>query len=787
MNLETFDYIIAPRSYHAWYLRQKQGRWQDHFQLITKEQFLGDLRFRFDIDEALLMVVKRMQLSPGEALKRLVTLQTLDAEALDHPQLAPIFQPLYDCLKEANLIQTNPLALPKYQGKVVLVDGYLSTDRPLFKTLKSLGIKATLMEPLSIERSHKVKVCESVEDEVSLMFNQVVYLRQQGTPLNHIKVLLPNQEAYRYEVERQAGFYQIPLQKPVQTTLYALPLTQRYLEGLRRQMKEAAIWEMLTTEDSIQAQMLQASLPKLPYESLPFQTKLSFLEQYFQHTYVKEPRYAQAIQIVQEGLPSPEDHVFILGMIQGEHPTVQRDKSMIEPSLQITLGLETSSDRYQTKRLRFQHILARSEHLYVSYARLLEGKVTVAHPLIATLGWQVEPSSYLVNQTDYSGELAKLRLGKFAYYQKQFNQPQPYLKAYQQALPSMPATFDYAFTSLDVDLTQKPLRLSYSALKDYYQCSFKYFVGRILKVKPMDQDEFYMHLGTFAHEVFETIGDTLDNFEAIFNTALENQKQLSPKEVVLFSHLKDQLRKVCEFNLVHRQHMAPSSIEAEKEMFYQHDEQTSLVGYIDKVMLLRSEQGKEYIAVVDYKSGAESFDERLIQYGWSLQLPIYALMLAHHPDYADKDVLGLFIQHIIETSMNPDEVEIDGKSFPKKYQLDGIIVNDPEIIRLFDDTFQTQKTTFLEGVQILKKGGFRQSGHVQSKEAFQTYAETAKEKIEDAARSIRQGEFPINPKNIARKSACDYCPFIDTCFRKASDVQIITLPKKGETTDGDLD
>lgn len=787
MNLETFDYIIAPRAYHAWYLRQKQGRWHDHFQLITKEQFLGDIRFRFDIDEALLIVVKTLDLSPGEALKRLVTLQTLDAEAMHHPQLAPIFKPLYDCLKEANLIQTNPLAFPKYQGKVVLVDGYVSTDRPLLNMLKSLGMQATFTEPLPIQPGLTVKRCESVEDEVSLMFNQVVYLRQQGTPLNSIKVLLPNQEAYRYEVDRQAAFYQIPVQKPVQTTLYALPMTQRYLEGLRRQMKEEAIWEMLTAEDPTQAQMLQASLPKLPYASLPFQSKLSFLEQYFQHTYVQEPRYAQAIQWVREVLPSPDDHVFILGMIQGEHPTIQRDKSMIEPTLQITLGLETSSDRFQTKRLRFQQMLAHSQHLYVSYAHLLEGKVTVAHPLIATLGWHIESSTYLVNQTDYSGELARLRLGKFAYYQKQFNQPQPYIQAYQQALPPMPNLFDYAFTSLDGDLTQKPLRLSYSALKDYYQCSFKYFVGRILKVKPMDQDEFYMHLGTFAHEVFENLGDTLANFEEVFNTALANQKNLSPKEVVLFSHLKDQLRKVSEFNLTHRQHMAPSTIEAEKEMFYQHDSQTSLVGYIDKVMLLRSDQGKEYIAVVDYKSGAESFDERLIQYGWSLQLPIYALMLAHHPDYANKDVLGLFIQHIIETAINPDEVEIDGKTFPKKYQLDGIIVNDPEVIRLFDDSIQTQKATFLEGVQILKKGGFRQSGHVQSKAAFQAYAQTAKDKIAEAANGIRRGDFAINPKNIARKSACDYCPFIDTCFRKASDVQVITLPKKGETTDGELD
>jgi ATP-dependent helicase/nuclease subunit B len=257
--------------------------------------------------------------------------------------------------------------------------------------------------------------------------------------------------------------------------------------------------------------------------------------------------------------------------------------------------------------------------------------------------------------------------------------------------------------------------------------------------------------------------------------------------MMLFAHLKPQLYRVCEFNALHRNHMAYQRTDVEKEMMYRHDDITTLQGFIDKIMVVKQPDGHEYVAVIDYKSGAESFDEQLIPYGWSLQLPIYALMLKHHADYQDQSVLGLFIQHIIETSLSAKLIDIDGKSFPKSYQLDGVVLSDVEGISLLDDTIRSGKSVFLEGVSLVKKGGFRSSNHVKTQTQLDGYVQVAKEKITEASDGIRQGRFAINPKKIKGKSSCDYCPFLDTCFRQPHDVAIITMPKKEEVTDGDTD
>jgi ATP-dependent helicase/DNAse subunit B len=304
----------------------------------------------------------------------------------------------------------------------------------------------------------------------------------------------------------------------------------------------------------------------------------------------------------------------------------------------------------------------------------------------------------------------------------------------------------------------------------------------------MDQDEFYMHLGTFAHEVFETMGTDLSQFDVVFDQALKNQKALSAKELMLFSHLKKQLLRVCEFNLKHLQAMTNPTIEVEKELVYQHDANTSLVGYIDKITMVRDDQGREYLTVVDYKSGAESFDEQLLPFGWSLQLPIYALMLQEHPSFKGKEILGLFIQHIIETSMDPKTIEIDGALYPKSLQLDGIAMADRNKLQWFDETIRDGQSQFLQGVSIVKSGEFRKTNHVKSNETMASYATLAKQKIEQASQGIRQQAYAINPKIIKGKSSCDYCPFLDTCFRKPSDVEAIVMAKKGLVdTDGDTD
>ncbi|MEY3691883.1 MAG: hypothetical protein RLZZ388_54 [Bacillota bacterium] len=787
-SLESVDFVLAPRAYHAWYLKQKQGNWNVSFQLITKETFLRDLSFDVDEDQVLPRIIKDLNLTVQQAFLGLKLIQQLPEGQYQLLDTSFKLDLIWQYLKSNQMILKNPFVQKKYQNKRFFIDGYLQEDRQLNVAIHQLQIHASFQNIFPFPSDSKVLEYASVEDEVTAMFNRIAALNEQGVPLTDIVVLQPSDD-YLYELERQSAYFQIPIQLPIKHTLFSLPITQKFIQRLRHGENLSAIWETLESEAFEETQLLKTQLTPLKLESLPFKTRVALVEHVTQQRFLKPAKFKSAIQIVKDLIPSDKQHVFMIGFMQGQYPSTPRDQSLFDEKTASQLGLLTPQQKQQEGNQRLTNLFARSKNLYLSYPRIIEGKLTIVSPLVPIHQLTVVQGEYLANGVDYSGTLGAIRKGKYDFMEKQFHQTHPYLEAYRKQYPNNVVMFDNAFTPIDADFSHKPLKLSYSALKDYYQCSFKYFVGRILKVNPMDQDEFYMHLGTFAHEVFETMKDDLNQFEIVFEEALSNQKNLTHKERILFQNLKPQLRKVCEFNLLHQQHMQVSSIEVEKEISYQHDDKTKLVGYLDKIILLRTPEGKEYVSVVDYKSGAESFDEDLIEFGWSLQLPIYALMLENHPDYQNKDILGLFIQHIIETSLNAKTIEIGDATYPKSYQLDGIIVNELEKIQIMDDTILDGKTQFIQGVSVVKKGGFRKSNHLKSAEEISRYAGLAKEKITQASHAIRQGDFTINPKNIKKKSSCDYCPFLDTCFRKPHDVQMIKIAKKleGELTDGDVD
>jgi ATP-dependent helicase/DNAse subunit B len=784
-HLKNTDVIIAPFAFHTFYLNLKQASWAYRFQLMTKDQFLSDVTFEFEHHRAMAKVVESFGMSYHEASTLLTTLKHFPFDQLTNQgPYQPLYR-VYQLLIQNKMIQTNPFSYYKYQGKRILIDGYLSDDKMLLQHLEAKGSWVDFIEIDKIQPPCEVHVYSNLEDEVSGFLNQVAHLLKQGKNLSSMVLIDPG-VAYYYELKRQSQYFQIPIQLPTQETIFSLPLIQVIVHELESGMD---VNTLLTKPNLTTHPDWAMALPFLKeYQGLTLSPagQLDYIRHRFQQTRLKEPRYRQAIQVVKEHAPSESDEVFVLGFVQGSYPSTTRDKGYLSDSEKTKLGMLTSSQEQAIQTQRFSSLLSRSTHRYLSYCRILEGKVMIPSPWINPWKMQVVERSHVVEGVDYSQNLGMMRKVKYEHIAKQFKEVNPYLKAYQQAFPKITSLFDNAYTPIDANAKNKPLRLSYSALKDYYACSFKYFIGRVLKVKPMDQDEFYMHLGTFAHEVFETMGTDLSQFDKVFDQALKNQKSLSAKETMLFSHLKRQLLRVCEFNLNHFQAMANPTMEVEKEMVYQHDANTSLVGYIDKIMMVRDEQGQEYLTVVDYKSGAETFDEQLLPFGWSLQLPIYALMLQEHPSFQGKEVLGLFIQHIIETSLNPKTIEIEGKLYPKSLQLDGIAVADQSKLQWFDETILNGQSQFLQGVSIVKSGEFRKTNHVKSKETIASYATLAKQKIEQASQGIRQQAYAINPKIIKGKSSCDYCPFLDTCFRKPSDVESIEMEKKGWVdTDGD--
>jgi hypothetical protein len=787
IQFHGLDYVLAPGSYHQGYLVTKKQDWQWSFQLITKENILADVYGKVEISKVLPMVIQAFDLEANEAYDVLSSIQKDLSDVNAEDPFVDLVTRVYRFLLQENLIKKNPFGHLKYQGKKILVDGYLVEDPLLNDLFHMLKMEVQYVKPPSIGQ-HIVHHFDAMEDEVTYVFNKIAHLLKQGTPIQDIIMIEPH-ERYLYELQRQSDYFKIPIRISGQEMMFSLPIAQWYLQEIEQGKNPIAVLASPMPFDEKDVNLLRKTLQDAGLnQGLSFRQQLDLCRYTLQKTKLHAPRYAHAIQVTKDWYPLKHQHVFILGFAQGRYPTIQRDVSQLPVSIQQTLGWLTTAQQNALSLNRIMLLLGRSQRLNISFSKIEQGQTMVVSPLVTMFHFQTKSGDIVPDNIDYSQNLGLVRREKYRFLKQRFRFEHPLLFVYESHFQDKIQAFDYGFHAYDAGLKDKKMTLSYSAIKDYYQCGFKYYVGRVLKVKPLDQDEFHMHLGTFAHAVFEEVGERLDLFPKIFHEVLNQQIGLTPKEVVLFSHLYDQLYQVCQFNVLHQTQMAFSQRFVEEKMDVALDTKTNMIGYIDKIIELKDEFGNPYVAVVDYKSGSESFNEALLPYGWSLQLPIYAWMLKQHPKFKDHNILGVFIQHIIEKSFSPKKELIQGQAFPKTYQLDGIILNDPKRFQYLDRSIQQGKSNFIAGVSLTKQGAFNQtSKRLKSGADFQRFITVAEQQIHQANQAIRHHDFPINPKQIKGKTSCQHCPFIDTCFRQHKDINVIATTNDDEEDSADAD
>jgi hypothetical protein len=779
----SFDYVIAPIPYHSGYFAHKAQDWSYQFQLITKEQLVSELILDFDKAVVLPKVVEKLGIHFAYAVTLLDQLMFIPNKPLNESGFINDLFRVFTFLQSEKLLLPHPLARIKYQGKKVLVDGYYRDDPQLLSLFKQYDMNASFKPLSQPSRALTLHSFEGIEDEVSWFFNHVASLIQQGIPTHNILLIDPGME-YRYELERQSTYFGIPLQFPNDQNLYSLPISQWFISQLEQGIELETIWLGQHPFSVNDVELLKQALIKIELVSVPQSLRSEYIRFYFQQTKVTPTRLSQTIKVVGDTY-APDHHVFVMGFSQGRYPKITRGEPGLSEEAKQDYGLINKRQDNEIKRYKMLQLLGRHPNLKISYSVLENGVIKLPSPLAQTLNMKISPTAVAYDQTDYSNQLGLIRKEVYKYLKKRYQYEHPYLASYQKQFPASIESFRYQYKAMPLNLKHSSLRLSYSAINDYYQCGFKYYVSRILKIKPMNEDRFYLHLGTFAHQIFEELGTRLDEFEKRFDQVLASQKELSAKERLLFSHLKTKLYEVCEFNLAHQQVMLSSEVQTEVEMTFNLDEQTSLVGFIDKLILIKDESNNSYVAVVDYKSGEESFDERMLPYGWSLQLPIYAWMLAHHPDYRDKPILGVFIQHILNKGFGKETMTIDNRHYPKSYQLDGVAISDMKQFQYLDKTFQEGSAKFIQGVALKKNGEPKVSKSLKELSDFKRYITVAEAKILEANQKIRAGDFSINPKKIGQKISCQHCSFIDICFRQNRDIQLIDVQESTEETSED--
>ena len=319
------------------------------------------------------------------------------------------------------------------------------------------------------------------------------------------------------------------------------------------------------------------------------------------------------------------------------------------------------------------------------------------------------------------------------------------------------------------------LELSYSKMKYYIECPFKYFLCKILKIDEFDGN-FDTELGTLFHKILE---DSLDKEIFLDNYTQDlNEKFTTNKEQYFALKCLPQILDVIKFNKEFDSTTSFKTILGEQEFKVNLDQNTIFTAQIDK--LLYDEESK-CVVVIDYKTGDFSFDPKCATIGLHLQLPTYSLIVKKvHPEFK---TIGMYIENIL--------LKKEDLKALNPYKLAGLTNSDIPMIQLIDPTFLQvdedgkliTKSKFIRAIQIsqdnIKKGlyNFTHPTNLKTEQEIQDLEQLTEQHIIECVKKIRSGAFEISPikDNGLRIDACQNCKFADVCCKTDANYRIMNL------------
>lgn len=350
---------------------------------------------------------------------------------------------------------------------------------------------------------------------------------------------------------------------------------------------------------------------------------------------------------------------------------------------------------------------------------------------------------------------------------------------------------------------RKQLRGSVTRFENYQACPFKHFAQYGLGLK--ERAVFRLQapdLGQFLHAVLKEFGDLMAgqgkswgslSREECRQVCGEIVSQLAPKlqnEILLsteqYKHMLGRLTRrveravgrLTEFDRVSS--FKPAALElsfggdGEKSLpplVYplSNGNRLEITGQIDRLDIA-SHQGRQYLLVVDYKSGNVNLKLSEAYYGLKLQLLTYLLAVCRlwrhmHPETAVEPagVLYYFLKNpAVSGQFAKSEQEVC-REINRQLKMPGWILKEPEVLELLDGTV----SGWSEFTKIgLGKGQEFYNAclpQLKTREEFTGLLEHVERIFAQTAERILGGDIAIRPYQLERRTPCEYCPYLAVC------------------------
>lgn len=702
-----------------------------NFKIINKKELFSNLFFHYDSKANLYLYRKGILLdNTDEILNNLYFLKPNINSKIDN------------LISLKNELEQNKLLLKEdfYQDylknkKIILYD--LDLDIELKSIFEQLNI-----QPIIINNEFKLDKCvyefNNFDEEIRFIFEQVALLIEKGIPLNKIKILT-NNELYISSLKKYENYFSFKFNFSNEEKI----IHSNDIKLFKSIFSSTNLDETLTQIENriIDVDAFNKLLRKiLEVKSYIQENEIeNYIDYITKKIKISSIKYENGIDVVfsLDNL-NKEDYLLIPGFILNQYPKIIKDEDYLSDKEKIILNMVTSNQKQLFQENNFIRSLSKFNNVIISYCLKNDKEEYYPSLLIEKYNLPIiknyEFTNYVYSK-DYYNYFNSNVLDEY----NNFSFISPYLKNID-AKEIEYKTYTNQFTNIN-NFILPNMKLSYTSLKTYFECGFKFYLSRILKIDEFE-DTLSTKLGTIMHKYLELVAK---NKKIDFDELL-SLYSLTNKERIIISALKNQI--ILEEENINNLFNSTclKTVNAEDTSFsYSLNNNFILEGKIDLIL-----SNQNHYVIIDYKTNdSENFSPDLIKHGFSLQLPIYYLLTKNSSsNFINKDISGLYINTILSKNYFKNDF--------KYLLLNGLT---------FNDNFN-----LIQGEQELIKKQNRNYISYDNEE-FKNNIETTSKIINEACNQIQDGNFKINPKVIQNKiDSCKYCKYKDICYMTYKDI-----------------
>jgi len=323
--------------------------------------------------------------------------------------------------------------------------------------------------------------------------------------------------------------------------------------------------------------------------------------------------------------------------------------------------------------------------------------------------------------------------------------------------------------------------ISPTAAESYYKCSFAYLIRNLFRIYPLEKAELTQReAGDYLHTVAQKV---MERYKADYYKTPWEEIEAETRNVVaqyLEQNYPQQVRNTARFaslssnmeqnaiNLLQYIHTEQNAskfrpVAFEKPISFDSDikpltivlddgSRVSIVGVCDRIDAM-SEGERNYIRIVDYKTGTKKFSLDDVYNGLSSQLLLYMNSVVASSEFMENTAPAAVMYQPSDAAFKFDE---DGGIYTPV----GMAVKSRTVAEGFDKNLSGEFGVIKEDGRIKNVTG----SEIVDEKLFAAIMEHSKDKIKEMAKAVYAGQFDNLPMDLGNEvTNCAWCGYRAIC------------------------